>query len=302
MLVLASVLNLLGMAPSTVKVVDAGVASMSKHFPFENEDAYFLQPPHFYGVFDGVSAGKQSRAYAQTLAKVSCEMLSPEFPGTWNEHVFRALTVATLRARDLSGCSTAMLINMDLEEAQPQARVYCLGDCQALVLRQEGDSGRFAIAAKTTAKYHLDNGAPYQFGGKDFKSDKIEDGETFAFEVLAGDIVLAFTDGVANNYAPCEIEELVSRQSTSSAEQLAAVLVSGARDRRKPDDDCTALAVKLGDSSLRRGEMAVQTTPSDADAMQKVAIDIFNPMRWSWRELQPGHVSRPFRWVRLAFQ
>jgi len=260
-----------------LKVVDAGVATVSKALPFENKDAFFVAPPTYYGVFDGVSAGPQSRLYASTLAKTACDTLNANAQKKWPEQTQLALSKATEAAKKYNGCSTAMLLKLDVDGMQPTARIYSLGDCQTLVLRKNiFKGGRYAVAAATTAKLHPENGAPYQFGGgKKFQSDEIADGEDFNFKVSAGDILLAFTDGVGDNMKPEEIEELVCRNFEESAEELASTLVAAARERRAVDDDCTAVAVKLGDGDWVGGTMAAQTTPTDSAALQNAAQGFF---------------------------
>ena len=63
-------LSMLGLACG-LNVVDVGTATRAKLTPLDNKDAVFLRPPNFYGVFDGVSQGPASRAYARTLARES---------------------------------------------------------------------------------------------------------------------------------------------------------------------------------------------------------------------------------------
>ena len=60
---------------SALNVVDAGVASMCKKLPQQNQDSSFMSVPT-YGVFDGVSSQLESRPYSQTLAKTECEQLN----------------------------------------------------------------------------------------------------------------------------------------------------------------------------------------------------------------------------------
>ena len=133
-----------------LNVIDAGAFSASKNLPFENKDAYFTSPPTYYGVFDGVSSCPQSRIYAQTLAKTACETLNANAQGAWPAQTQAALSAATKAAKKYDGCSTAMLVKLDLEARQPKANVYCLGDCQTLVLRQNRwKGGRYEIKDAT---------------------------------------------------------------------------------------------------------------------------------------------------------
>jgi len=259
-----------------LNVIDAGAFSVAKNLPFENKDAYFTSPPLYYGVFDGVSACPESRIYAQTLAKTSCEQLTKNAQAKWPEQSFKALTKAKEAAKKYKGSSTAMLMKVELEGMFPQACIYSLGDCRTLLLRQNRwKGGRYAVAETTIDKIHPENGAPYQFGGAKFDTDEVTDGEDFTFKLAAGDILLSFTDGVADNMQPAEIEELVCRNYMESAEELAKTLVEAARERRAVDDDCTVVAVKLGDGAWQGGEAATQTTPTDVEALQQAAQGFF---------------------------
>ena len=264
---------------TALSVVDYGLASTAKGLPFENKDAYFTAPPNFYGVFDGVSSMPQSRVYAQTLAKTSCDTLlqsqrgNPK--GEWTAQACSALTAATAAAQEYRGSSTAILLKMELEQSPPLACVYSVGDCQTLVLRKAAGAEEYAIAETTIDKIHPENGAPYQFGGEKLQTDKPEDGDAYAFEVLPGDILLCYTDGITDNMQPAEIETLINIQADNPASEIAEVLVEAARLRQAVDDDCTAVAVKLGDGRWVGGDMAVQTTPTDGEAVKNAAFGWF---------------------------
>ena len=263
---------------SALNVVDAGVASVSKKLPQQNQDSYFMSVPTYYGVFDGVSSQPESRPYSQTLAKTACEQLNQNPGKKWAEQTVIALTAATKEAAKYKGSSTALLLKLDLKARQPLACVYSLGDCRTLVLRQKKDffgkaDERYSVVEASTDKIHPENGAPYQFGGKKLETDEVIDGQEFNFKVYAGDIILSFSDGIVDNMQPNEIEELVCRNYMESAEELASTLVGAARTRLKVDDDCTAIALKLGDGAPAAA--GVQTTPTDGEAIQKAAQGFF---------------------------
>ena len=115
---------------TALNVVDVGYASKSRLLPIENKDSFFSAPPNFYGVFDGVSQCPQSRAYSQTLAKVACAKLCEKGAvGSWSEQVTVAMREACVAAQDFSGASTALIMRMDLNQEQPQASWFNLGDC-----------------------------------------------------------------------------------------------------------------------------------------------------------------------------
>ena len=111
-----------------------------------------------------------------------------------------------------------------------------------------------------------------RFGGEKLQTDAPEDGDAYAFEVLSGDILLCYTDGITDNMQPAEIETLINIQADNPAAQIAEVLVEAARLRRAVDDDCTAVALKLGDGRWVGGDTAVQTTPTDGEAVRSAAF------------------------------
>ena len=82
---------------------------------------------------------------------------------------------------------------------------------------------------------------------------------------------MLYTDGITDNMKPNEIETLINIQASNSASTIAEVLVDAARLRRSVDDDCTAIALKLGDGGWAGGDMSVQMTPSDKDAVAQAA-------------------------------
>jgi len=228
-----------------LKVADFGAASVGKISPQDNKDAFFSVAPHFYGVFDGVSQGQESRAYAQTLAKESIAALSESsMEDNWTDLARRALLQGTQAADSYSGMSTALLLQIDL--ARAQACTYSLGDCCCLVLREE--QGQLVVGDCSCVQYH-DNGAPYQFGGSEWISDSVDDGEFETFAISAGDVLLCFSDGVSGNLALNDIAQIVNSCAAQSAETVAQTVVNEARERQLVVDDITVVAVRLGESA-----------------------------------------------------
>ena len=178
---MAVLLGLTGAA--SLRIVDSGVFTISRLLPFENKDAYFVAAPQF-GVFDGVSACPQSRAYAQALAKSTSALLSRRnTEAGFAVEAQSALTQAAADASSFSGAATALLVRADLEADEPQVCCYTLGDCGCLVLRpDQAASGSFVVTNSTEPKFHA-NGAPYQLAGRNFVTDNVADGESFTFPV-----------------------------------------------------------------------------------------------------------------------
>jgi len=255
-----------------LKVLDFGSATVGKISPQDNKDASFSLAPSFYGVFDGVSQGPQSRAYAQTLAQESLAVLSAAGSDVaWADQARSALLQGTQAADGYSGMSTALLLRIDLEQAK--ACTYSLGDCCCLVLRKE--EGGLVVGDCSCVQYH-DNGAPYQFGGAEWISDTIDDGEFESFDVGAGDVVLCFSDGVSGNLALNDIAKIVNECATQSAEVVAQTVVNEAQERKLVIDDITVVAVQLGDgdaSTAASSDAATSTlaTPAAAAPSAEVA-------------------------------
>ena len=94
---------------------------------------------------------------------------------------------------------------MDLDTDEPQVCGFNVGDCTCMVLRPEGD-GKLAVdedSGLTTPRFH-ENGAPFQLAGRDWQSDSVSDGDSFAFGVGAGSVVLCCTDGLTCNLSPAD--------------------------------------------------------------------------------------------------
>ena len=233
---------------ATLNVVDCGAFSAARLLPVENKDAYFASPPSFYGVFDGVSQCKQSRSFAQTLAKTSCNKLGRSVCGELMEQVRPALWSALGDAQKYSGCSTACIARLKLQQEQPQLECFNLGDCVCMLLRAGEDSPSLAVVETTDAKMHS-SGAPYQLGGLAWKTDKIEDGLTSSYDVASGDVVLLASDGLTNNLDEAEIAQIANACARQPAAELAKTLVEAARKKKKVDDDATCVALRLGEGS-----------------------------------------------------
>jgi len=235
-------------AVHALNVVDVGVYSAAKLLPIENKDAYFAAPPHFFGVFDGVSQCKQSRSFAQTLAKTSCAKLGRSVDGELMDQLQPALWQALGDAQGFSGCATVCMMRVDLQRETPVLGCYNLGDSGCMVLRPGDDSAAWTVAERTDDKLHS-SGAPYQLGGLDWKTDRIEDGLTYAFELAEGDAVLCFSDGLSSNLAPPEIARVAAECAAQPAAELAKRLVETARAKKLVDDDTTVVALRLGQGS-----------------------------------------------------
>ena len=244
---------LLATSARALSITGAGVATKAKLLPFENKDAFFSSPAsgHF-GVFDGVSQCPQSRAYAQELARTACTTLNMgasggNFTDVAREVLFKAGTAA----KDYSGASTVCMVRADLEKASPQVCVYTIGDCECMVLRQPTPAS-IELVGVSPVNFHS-NGAPYQLGGKGWVSDNPGDGLETIFDVQKGDTVLVYSDGVCNNLENEQIAQLVAQNANQDESAMASAIVDAARAAGFVDDDCTVVAVRLGEGPAARG-------------------------------------------------
>lgn len=273
-----------------LSAVDAGVASVAKLRPTDNKDAFFTAAPRFYGVFDGVSQCPESRIYAQTLAKETSAALkrSGDAGGSWSDQAQAALQQAAQAADRYSGSSTAIMMRLDLDQPQPQVCTFALGDSSALVLRYQPD-GSYAVGDTSGVMYH-DNGAPYQLGGKEWKSDVVGDGLVEAFDVGAGDYILCFSDGVSGNLALNEIARLVSACEGQSAEVVARTIVAAAQNAKIIADDVTAVAVRVGEGGWVGGATDSDAASGGAAGLveSKVQVRLQKPLGIVLEELQSG--------------
>jgi len=248
-----------------LRVVDAGASTASKLLPIENKDAFFVSPPSVYGVFDGVSQCPQSRAYSQTLAKSSLEALGRQSVVDFEQKAQFALRQATGAANGYGGASTALLVGMDLDSAEPKACCYTIGDCQCMVIRQ-GE-----VVSFSGVRFH-DNGAPYQLAGEGFLSDRVDDGLYEELPIESGDVVLCFSDGFANNVQGIEeVPKLVGACASMSAQDMAAKLVATARERQFVNDDVTVVAMRVGNGQWVGGDMAAVTSADGFDPLKALA-------------------------------
>ena len=261
-------------AALALNVVDVGAHSIAKNLPFENKDSYLLAPPRFFGVFDGVSQCPQSRAFSQTLAKTLSVALPASNDDDFGSQAQSALSKAVAAASDYSGASTALVVRLSLDQDEPKVQTCCLGDCQCMILREV--EGALAIADISDVKFH-GNGAPYQLAGRGWTSDSPADAVCEEFAVCAGDTLLCFSDGFANNWqSPDEVPRAVSACKGMSAEAMAKQLVEQASRAKIVVDDVTVVAMRLGDGPEVRGE-AVTSAAEGFDPM--VALADFNPLK-----------------------
>ena len=170
----------------------------------------------------------------------------------------------------LSGMSTALLLQLDLE--QQQLCIYSIGDCSALVLRENARGG-LDVAGVSRVKYH-DNGAPYQLAGRNWTSDSVDDGRAEMFAVAAGDVIFGFSDGATGNIEFGDVAKVVTRCAGHSADAIAQAVVDQAHAAGRVADDITVVVVRLGScgdadvAELRAGpRYPIDDEPNDSASL-----------------------------------
>ena len=223
--------------------VSVGAVSVSKSLSQMNQDAYFVSLPHFAGVFDGVSSCKESRAYAQALARGAQSYLKNEVVETeWSAQAQVALQRAADSANGFNGAATACLLRLDLEQAQ--ACCYTIGDSGCVVLRPGDTPGSFAVAGQSAIKLHK-SGAPYQLAGGRFISDDVSSGESAVFDIDVGYTVFIFSDGIGDSLDALDFAQIMSASDDKSLEHIANSIVREAQERATKIDDTTVVAVEI---------------------------------------------------------
>lgn len=263
-------------ATLALNVIDAGAHTASKLLPIENKDSFFSAPPLYYGVFDGVSQCPESRAYSQMVAKSTMAALQRGGGGDWETQAREAMRAGAAKACDYSGASTALAVKLDLDGPEPCVRTFSIGDCQVMILREETPGTR-TVVDYSDVQFHS-NGAPYQLAGANWQTDMVEDGKVESFAVADGDVVLAFSDGFANNFNLEEVGAAVQAASRLSAEAMAKTLVEQARDRKRVNDDVTVVALKVGSGAWVGGD-ASAVTSADGGFDPLVALADFKPLK-----------------------
>ena len=224
-----------------------------------NEDATFAAHP-FYGVFDGVSSARDSRAYARQLASSSRAALLAARDEPWPSAARSALTSAIDEAARIAGASTACLIKVDTENQLLFS--YNLGDSGFLLFAPPGSSSDSTAAARISARsppmLHA-GGAPYQLAGPGYWSDKPSDGRAATHPLVPGCVAVLHSDGLLDNLSTQEVGEIIASKQPGDVDGIARTLATRASERKvRPDDvSVTAVSFASGGSSKGYGRRAV---------------------------------------------
>lgn len=148
------------------------------------EDASFIAPQAF-GIFDGVGAwsemGINAGIYAKALAAHVKKYVLKNGPCCIQEGLHSAAAHVTAE-----GSSTACVASL----RRNALKGVNVGDSGLVVIRDR------QIVFRTISRSHGFN-YPYQLAYKD--ADRVEDGLQFEFDMRAGDIIIAATDGLWDN-------------------------------------------------------------------------------------------------------
>jgi len=191
------------------------------------EDAYFANASAI-GVADGVGSmvqfaryGTDAAAYAQELMALASEALEPNGPASAEcmpaevaATRAKAALVAAERGATSFGASTCAALVLEGENVG----VANLGDSGFMVLRR--GSGGMEIVHRSMEKQHHWN-CPYQLCRlppallrrlqKDTRFDSAADSDCYDVRVQAGDLLIMYTDGLADNLYERDIRQIIDR-------------------------------------------------------------------------------------------
>lgn len=212
----------------------AGAQKLGK-VPGKCSDAYFIGP-RALGIADGVGSmarfrcfGVDVAAYAAELMELASESLANRGPTTVRgapedpaEEAAAAIAAAA-RGAVTYGASTAAV----LQANRAGVGVANLGDSGFMLLR--GSPQGMEVVAKSREQQHGFN-FPYQLSHwppalaaripPDVRPDSAADCEHYQLPVLAGDLVLLYTDGLSDNLFEHEILEVVERALARDGEDV----------------------------------------------------------------------------------
>jgi len=223
------------------------------------EDAFFCSP-HALGVADGVGQmsyfskyGVDSAAYALGLMeRAHTALCAGSEVAKIGDLPERAATAVKRAESEVTSYGASTICVLCLEGNK--AGVANLGDSGFMVLRKrdgaEGESAEMEVFTKSDEQQHGWN-FPYQLmrippalaakvpKGRNF--DTADDCQRYTVELMAGDLVLLYTDGLADNLHQHEVLEIIHRHmhgleyppvgTSASAEAIAQALAHKAKER-----------------------------------------------------------------------
>ena len=243
--------------------VTSATVSLPKpgRLPWANEDAVFAAHP-FYGVFDGVSSARNSRAYARQLAGSSKAALQSARDDEWPSAARTALTKAAAAAAKIEGASTASLLKVDTTRRLLFS--YNLGDSGFLLFAPVPEQSSVARISARSARMVHSGGSPYQLAGGScgYITDKPSDGRGATHPLLPGCVAVLHSDGLLDNLSLEEVGAIIASKQPSDVAGIARTLATKASERKlRPDDiSVTAIAFASGGSTTKAyGRRAVAT-------------------------------------------
>mmetsp|Transcript_20451 Transcript_20451/g.70818 ORF Transcript_20451/g.70818 Transcript_20451/m.70818 type:complete len:583 (+) Transcript_20451:115-1863(+) len=201
------------------------------------EDAHFVTEQAI-GVADGVGSmsryakyGVDTAAYAAELMERAAHAIAPggsAWSETNNDYKGRpppdVLAAAAVRAAEAESTSFGASTISVLQLTGSNIGVANLGDSGFMVLHQTEQG--FEIVTRSTEQQHGWN-FPYQLMrlpptlglSAGAQSDSAADCDCYQFPVRVGDLVLLYSDGLADNLFECEILEVIDRMCTNARQQ-----------------------------------------------------------------------------------
>mmetsp|Transcript_9333 Transcript_9333/g.25427 ORF Transcript_9333/g.25427 Transcript_9333/m.25427 type:complete len:296 (-) Transcript_9333:103-990(-) len=237
--------------------------------PFTNEDASFVNPTSF-GVLDGVSSAKGSRAYSRGVAqrlrgRLSLRTVEACLPRDWARLAEESLEHARHTPTVGGACTATVAAVLPAAEAS-DAAIWCassLGDSGAMLFlpMYAGSRSSYRLASRTSNGMHAPN-CPYQMPADPARLASVRTQpiprptapRQGPAGVLAANrsgkaspaIGLLYSDGLVDNVSEAEICDEVSRRAGNQHPiELARALVHRASRMRIKPDDITVVCVEI---------------------------------------------------------
>jgi protein phosphatase PTC7 len=210
-------------APSTTTIVPVALGSCVMPAPSKiawgGEDAVFCKGRTF-GVFDGVSGADKLDGvplYSKTMAKLCAGQIDKDQSLTIPEMTKLLTDVVVKCNKRATGATTAVLASIGPDGF---LRALNIGDSGCVVIRDN------KIVARTKEIQHFYE-CPYQFS--EISPDSPRDGTKLNFELVAGDVLVAASDGVFDNLDDSSLIEVVASMPAAKPNQLAKKIADQAR-------------------------------------------------------------------------
>tara|TARA_B110000444_G_C18848332_1_gene603657 strand:- start:4911 stop:5654 length:744 start_codon:yes stop_codon:yes gene_type:complete len=178
------------------------------------DDAWFITNSVIsaFGVADGVGSWRVQGINAGHCAREIMKYARETFVDG-NASPYESLEIAEEKSK-AAGSTTALVAYY--QEGLKLLDVSQVGDCNLIVIREN-----YVIhQTKSGVRYH---DSPYQIG-QGSNDTMYFHSEDYTFQLQAGDIIVAATDGLWDNMFPTQVLQLINNSGLRSPSQLANVI------------------------------------------------------------------------------